>query len=82
MFGGPCGIGMFEHVATTINTGTLAVPYADEAIFLRPRTDLKLLRSPNRGCGQFFVYARLKLDVMSIEKFGRAYKLLIVSANW
>ncbi len=61
---GASGIGMLEHVAAAIDPRPLAVPHAKHAVMLGAGREIDLLRTPNRGCGEIFIDAGLKHDLV------------------
>ena len=74
-------ISVAENVARAIDTRPFAVPHAKHAIELALATQLSLLRTPQRGGGEFFVETGLELDVSGRELLSRPHELLIETAE-
>ena len=72
---------MTENVAATIDAGAFAVPDAGDAIELRARRQIELLRAPDRRRSEVFVHTRLEFDVVLFEVLARGMKLLVVAAE-
>jgi len=51
------GVAMTERIHGAIHAGAFSIPHGEYAIDLRPRLEGKLLRSPYRCSGEFFVHA-------------------------
>ena len=69
-----CGarcIGVLEHIHAAIDPGPFGVPHAEHAVVSGAREKADLLRSPNRCCGEVFVHARLKADMMLLKLLPR-----------
>jgi hypothetical protein len=75
------GIAVPEYVAAAVDAGALAVPDADHAIVAGTGRQIELLRTPDRGRGEVFIHAGLKLDVVLIEVFSRGEQLLVIAAE-
>ena len=74
-------IAVTKHIAAAINAWPLAIPDADDAVVVRARRQLKLLRAPDRRCGKILVHARLKLDAEFVEVATRGHQLLVVATQ-
>src|SRR3974390_3666447 len=74
-------ISVAENVARAIDTRSFAVPHYKHAIELALAMQLSLLRTPQRGGGEFFVETSLELDVSGGELLGRPRELLIETAE-
>ena len=64
-------IGVAEHVAAAVDARALAVPEAEHAVELAFAAHLRLLRAPDRGRRELLVEARLEVDVVGLEQFGK-----------
>ena len=60
-------VAVFDRVASTVHTGTLAVPQGEYAIDLRLRQQVQLLRTPNRSSRQVFVHARFEANIGGLQ---------------
>src|SRR5262249_38633992 len=76
-----CEVRVTEGIAGTIAAGALAVPHAEYAIELALAAQFGLLGSPQRGSGELFVDARLKLDVGRHKPACGADELLVETAE-
>ena len=72
---------VLEHVAAAVDTGTLAVPHREDAIDLRVRVQVDLLRAPDGRRGEVLVQPRLELDVGAIEELLRLPQRLVEAAQ-
>jgi hypothetical protein len=81
MLGGACRIGVAHHIARAVDTGTLAVPDAEDAVIGALAAHLGLLRAPERGGGKVLVDAGMEFDVVRIEPLRRAHEGLIDAAD-
>ena len=68
MAAGAKGIGMLEHVHAAVYAGPLAVPHAEDPVVTSFGEEGGLLTAPDRGGGKLLVDARLKVDVVTLEK--------------
>ena len=64
---GSKSIGVFKNVHAPVDTGTFAIPHAENAIVFSAVKELGLLASPDSSGGQLFVYAGSKVDIVSVE---------------
>jgi hypothetical protein len=78
---GAGGVGVLEHIAAAIDARALAVPHGEDAVVLRPREEVDLLRAPDRGGGEVLVDAGLELDVVALEVALRAPQRLVEAAE-
>jgi len=67
VFGRARGVGVAEDIAAAVDAGALAVPDADDTVILGAGRQAELLRAPDRGGGEVFIYAGLELDVVLLE---------------
>ena len=74
-------VAVLEHVAGSVDPRSLAVPHAEHARVLALAMELRLLGPPERGRGQVLVDARLKDDVVLVEKALRGRHLLVEAAE-
>ena len=74
-------IGVFEHVARTVDAWPLAVPNAEDAIVFVLAHQMGLLGAPQRGRSEVFVYAGLEHDMVFIKRPPGALKLLVEAAD-
>ena len=81
VFGGAGRVAVAKDVAATIDARSLAIPNADHAIVAGAGRKIKLLRTPDRGRCQVFVYAGLKFDVVLLKVLSRGEQLLVVAAQ-
>ncbi|CKY81152.1 Uncharacterised protein [Mycobacterium tuberculosis] len=72
---------MTEYVAAAIDAGALAVPDAGNAVELRTRRQIELLRTPDRGRSEVFIDARLEFHIVLGEMLASCVKLLVVAAK-
>jgi hypothetical protein len=66
-----CGsgvVGVLEHVAAAVDAGPLAIPHGKDAVELRLREQMQLLRAPDRGGRDVLVDAWLEADVVLFEE--------------
>ena len=68
MAAGAKGIGMLEHVHAAVYARSLAVPHAEDPVVTSFGEEGGLLTAPDRGGGKLLVDARLKVDVVTLEK--------------
>ena len=61
-------VGMPESVSAAVDTGSLAVPHADQTVVPRERCDVVLLTAPDRRCGDVLVDAGKQRHVVVGEK--------------
>src|SRR5919201_3800898 len=74
-------IGVAEDIAGAVDAGSFAIPEAKYPMELALAAQLGLLRAPERGGGEVLVQAGLELDVVFVEIFARADKLLVKRAE-
>ena len=74
---GPRVVRMLEHVAAAIDARALAVPHTEDAVVLRTRIEIDLLRPPQRGRREIFVDPRMEFDVMRVEELRRLPQSLV-----
>ena len=74
-------IGVTEHVAATIDAGSLAVPDRKHAVVFAFAADFGLLCAPDRGRSEILVQTRHEFDVVRIEHALGAMHLLVDAAE-
>ena len=72
---------VLEDIAAAVYAGALAVPHAEYAVVFRAREHVQLLRAPDRGRGEVFIYAGLELHVVRRQVGLRAPQRLIEPAE-
>ena len=72
---------MAEHIARTVDAGTLAVPDREDAVILAFAEELGLLRAPAGRGGKFLVEAGLEHDVRFLELPPGTPQLLVEAAE-
>ena len=81
MFGRARRIGMAQHVAAPVDTGSLAVPDAEDAVIGALAPHLGLLAAPDRGRGKVLVEAGMELDGFGFEQLVGPLEGLVDTAN-
>ena len=74
-------VGVAEHVAGAVDARPLAVPHGKYPVVLALAAQLRLLRTPDRGCGEVLVDAALEADVAFFEKRTGAQELAVEIAE-
>src|SRR5688572_30213818 len=74
-------IGVLEDITAAIDPRSLAVPHGEDAVVLRAREEIELLRAPDRGRREVLVQARLEADVAALEVLPRAPQRLVEAAE-
>ena len=64
----PGVVGVFENVTAAVDARPLAVPHREDAVELRLRKEMQLLRAPYGGGRDVLVDARLEADVARLEE--------------
>ena len=72
---------MLEDVAAAVDARTLAVPHREDAVVVRARVQVDLLRAPDRSRGEILVQPGLELDVGAIEELLRFPQRLVERAE-
>ncbi len=62
-------IGVFEHVAATIDSRAFAIPHGEHAVVFGAGEEVDLLGAPNRVGREVFVEPRLEVDVGAPQEF-------------
>src|SRR5690606_3505118 len=75
------GVAVLERVAGAIDARPFAVPQREDAVVARAGKEARLLRAPDRRCGEILVEARLEPDVGRLEPALRAPQLAIEAAE-
>src|SRR5262249_47169415 len=78
---GAIGIAVLECIAGAIDARSLAVPEAEHALDLTPRTGLDLLRAEHRSSGEVLVDRGQKFDAALLEEALGAPQLEIDAAE-
>ena len=72
---------MLEYVAAAVHARAFAVPDGEHAVVLGVVEQVELLRAPDRGRREVFVYAGLEFDVVGIEVLLRPEHALVDAAQ-
>ena len=77
VFGGSGSIGVFKDITTTIHARTLAIPHTKYTVITRAGIHIKLLRTPDAGCGKILIQTRLKMNMTRLQSLFSFPGLLI-----
>src|SRR5215471_7852577 len=74
-------IGVAQRIARAVDARALAVPYAEYAVEAPFAAQLRLLRAPQRRCGQILVNGRLEENVVRLAQSVGALELVVEPAE-